>query len=501
MQLLPIKLPPGVYKNGTLYSARNRWSVTNKVRWYEGTARPIGGWERATDGSFVAIPPIVSDPATETVRDMLGWTDLTGNPNVLLGSNAAIYYLLGSTSVDVTPAGFVPGPNKPSMTTGYGTGLYGVGTYGTPRVSTGSVYENLIRWDLATWGEDALAAFYPGNTTLYHLPQGGTQFVAVAGAPSGFNDFIVTQQRFVMTVGDPSEYNMVKWCDRENFNDWTPTKTNEAGFQNLHTKKPFTSIGRVLNQALILGLDAYIARHVGPPYVYVFDMVGRDCEAVHPKSVIYTDRFAIWMGHRNFWIYDGTVRILPCDLMDWLVGVINYDQISKMHTIINSEFNEVWWFFETSDSASGEVNAYVSYNYAGNFWMHGYLDRTAGIDTGIFRRPMYIDPDSLLHYHELKGVEVPGAYCETGPLEIGQGNDIAAIRQVIPDTQTFGTVSMTIYGRQMPTAPEYAYGPYAYNNPTPVRAIGRQFRLRFDTVDGSWELGTPRVDVAAGGNR
>ncbi len=43
---VPLKVPPGVYKNGTQYQSSGRWYDANLVRWYEGTLRPIGGWNK-----------------------------------------------------------------------------------------------------------------------------------------------------------------------------------------------------------------------------------------------------------------------------------------------------------------------------------------------------------------------------------------------------------------------------------------------------------------------
>ena len=49
MSLLPIKIAPGFFKNGTQYQAKNRWYDGNLVRFSEGRVRPIGGWQRLTD--------------------------------------------------------------------------------------------------------------------------------------------------------------------------------------------------------------------------------------------------------------------------------------------------------------------------------------------------------------------------------------------------------------------------------------------------------------------
>ena len=46
MALLPIKIPPGFYRNATQYQAKGRWFNGNLVRFSEGRLRPIGGWQR-----------------------------------------------------------------------------------------------------------------------------------------------------------------------------------------------------------------------------------------------------------------------------------------------------------------------------------------------------------------------------------------------------------------------------------------------------------------------
>jgi hypothetical protein len=49
MALLPIKIAPGFFKNGTQYQAKNRWYGGNLVRFSEGRLRPIGGWQRLAE--------------------------------------------------------------------------------------------------------------------------------------------------------------------------------------------------------------------------------------------------------------------------------------------------------------------------------------------------------------------------------------------------------------------------------------------------------------------
>lgn len=53
MPLLPLRIEPGLFKNGTLYQARSRWYSANFIRFYENAIRPIGGWQPITANTGV----------------------------------------------------------------------------------------------------------------------------------------------------------------------------------------------------------------------------------------------------------------------------------------------------------------------------------------------------------------------------------------------------------------------------------------------------------------
>ena len=50
-QFVPLKIAPGVFKNGTRYQAKGRWYDANCLRWYEGIMGPIGGWTNVQDAT------------------------------------------------------------------------------------------------------------------------------------------------------------------------------------------------------------------------------------------------------------------------------------------------------------------------------------------------------------------------------------------------------------------------------------------------------------------
>jgi hypothetical protein len=214
--------------------------------------------------------------------------------------------------------------------------------------------------------------------------------------------------------------------------------------------------------------------------------------------LVTTDRFAVWWGDRQFWLFDGAIKQLPCDVQDFLDRDVNYTQVAKITAVTNQQFSEVWWFYQSSNST--EVDSYVAWCYTDNTWWTGRLDRTAGVDAGVLANPVFISPAGELFNHELLGVFVDGSpFIESALIDVSNGERNVFVRYLYPDTQTFGDVLITIFGQQFPTAPIYTYGPYVYNNPTPVRAQGRALRFRFDGLSATFEVGTWRADIAPQG--
>ena len=113
------------------------------------------------------------------------------------------------------------------------------------------------------------------------------------------------------------------------------------------------------------------------------------------------------------------------------------------------------------------------------------------------------DADGDLIDHEI-GVNYDGAsvYAESGPISIGNGDQIMAVRNLIPDELSQGEVSVTFKTRFHPNDVERSYGPYSMSNPTSVRFQGRQVRMRVEGEQlANWRAGVMRVDAVARGGR
>ena len=89
----------------------------------------------------------------------------------------------------------------------------------------------------------------------------------------------------------------------------------------------------------------------------------------------------------------------------------------------------------------------------------------------------------------------------SGPIEIGKGDNVMHIQEIIPDEKTLGDVDMYLYSSFYPTEAEGESGPFTPANPTDVRLTARQVRLKIIEDVSGWRVGTIRADVEMGGKR
>jgi len=93
-------------------------------------------------------------------------------------------------------------------------------------------------------------------------------------------------------------------------------------------------------------------------------------------------------------------------------------------------------------------------------------------------------------------------FCETGPVSIGNGDQVAKVTEVITDEKTQGDVDLKFKTRFHPNDTERTFGPFNPSNPTSVRFTGRQVRMRVEGDQNTdWRVGVMRLEVKAGGRR
>ena len=423
---------------------------------------------------------------------------------------------------------------------GFGTGTWGTGTWGTARSETQVETLTSRSWKFDNFGQVLLMQLVDGRIYQWNPDDGITQRATlVAGAPTANSYMLVSSpDRHLIcfgtetTIGDPDTQDplFVRFSNQEDINTFVESATNTAGGQRLSDGNRVQTAVRSRGQILILtDTSLHGMQYIGPPYTFGFQQLGTNCGALGPHSAIEVNGLAFWMGHEAFYVFDGTVKKLPCTLQDYVFDDINLVQSEKVFAALNSDFNEVTWFY--CSFTSDYIDRCVTYNYLENVWSEGTLARTSWQDVGSFPNPIAAEyfPEgtqntlntiygltagrSLVYNHEDGVNQEDGsaitAFIDSGYFDIGDGDNMILMRRFIPDFKNQeGNLTVNLLLRAYPqtTASPSSLDPYVITPTTDkvdTRARGRQIALKItsDEVDTNWRYGTLRVDIQPDGLR
>lgn len=126
MPIQKLAIQPGLYREGTSYSAEGRWFDCDKIRFRSGNAEKIGGWIRSSDYTFDGV-----------ARSLWNWVDLANTNYLGVGTNLKYYIEKGGFYYDVTPIRRIVNPmaNNP-FRTAFSTLNGGIGATDTSIVLT-----------------------------------------------------------------------------------------------------------------------------------------------------------------------------------------------------------------------------------------------------------------------------------------------------------------------------------------------------------------------------
>ena len=442
----------------------------------------------------------------EPPRGAVAWRTNGATSRMAFGTATKLWIFGEGSLDDRTPAGFTTGGVDAVSTSGnYGAGAYGVGPYGTGDDAQSSVTE-ANTWQLDNHGEDLLAcAFSDGKIYVHDTSAGGVAAV-LSGAPTDCKGVVVTPERFVVALASSGNRRQVSWADVDDRTDWTATPSNQAGDLILPGKGEILAGRRSRVETLIwTDVDLFAMRYIAGEFVYRIPQVGSNCGAISRHAMQVMDGQAIWMGHRGFFVYNGFVDDLPSEVGDFVFNDINSVQVSKIWCDARAAYGEVTWYYPSASST--ECDKYVTYNYRAGIWYFGDLERTAGADRGAFGTSITADAGGVFYQHET-GVSYPDPAgvallpnAESGPIEIGAGDQVMNIHDLVLDENTLGDLDISIFTALYPLATETENGPFTAANPTSVRLQARQVRLKVVQSGTGWRLGTLRLDVTPGGRR
>ena len=381
------------------------------------------------------------------------------------------------------------------------------------------------QWSLDNFGEDLLAVRRGGQLLHWDASQSAwpVRTSIVATGPSKINSIIVSpNDRHVLALGTnevvTSVFNplLVRWSDREDYADWTPSISSTSGELQLIGGTEIIGGIRTRNAIHVwTDTSAYALNFVGPPFIFKPTELGTNCGLVGPHAAIDVDGVSYWMGTSDFFVFDGRVRRLDCTIRRFFFDSFNISQSDKVYAGLNSEFSEVVWVYPKEDSQ--EPDSYIAYNFSENVWTSGtgffttYEDNrvfTDVITTGSVEKggTSFIWNNEPKDVFDGDGVALT-SFIESADMDIEDGDDLMFINKLIPDiTINTGYLKFTITTRQYPTSSEVVKGPYPIDSGTDkidLRVRGRQAKVRVSTaaLGASWQWGSVRLAMQRDGKR
>ena len=364
--------------------------------------------------------------------------------------------------------------------------------------------------------------------------QSGTQSIStLVDVPTvQYNMLVSDASRFLLlfgttdygsTTADPM---LIRWGNQESLVDWVPSPLNQAGSLRLSHGSQIIAVQQT-RQEVLVWTDAalFSLQYLGPPLVWGSQILGDNTSIIGPNATAIASGVTYWMGVDKFYVYNGRVQTLRCDLRRHVFNDINKYQNFQVFAGTSEGFNEVWWFYCSANSTT--VDRYVVYNYAEDIWYYGTMARTAWSDSGIRAYPQAATYNYNIVDHEYgvddneTGTTLPiTAYIESAEFDIEDGQNFGFVWRMVPDltfdgsTATTPQVTMTLYGMNgsgsgfnteaaKAVARTSTVTIEQFTNIVYTRIRGRQMIMKIgsDGVGTTWQLGAPRIDIRQDGRR
>ena len=190
---------------------------------------------------------------------------------------------------------------------------------------------------------------------------------------------------------------------------------------------------------------------IGAPFVFGLTQIGANCGAISPHCAVDINGTTFWMSQQAFYMFDGSIKKMPCTVQDYVFDDFSITQELLVYAGVNTDFNEVTWFYPSQDS--NFIDRSVTYNYLENSWYTNSLARTTWLDRGVYQLPYateyeptvngttptvlgVTDGASVVYVHE-EGVnndtDALECFIQSGDFDIQDGEQILSISRFIPD--------------------------------------------------------------------
>jgi hypothetical protein len=150
-----------------------------------------------------------------------------------------------------------------------------------------------------------------------------------------------------------------------------------------------------------------------PSTYWNYDIVSSQISIMSSNAVVEMDGIFFWMGIDRFYLYNGTVKVLPNDKnINWLFNNLNYVQRQKVWATKVPRYNEIWFFYPRGSAT--ECTDAIIYNVKDQLWYDaGSAEgarRSCGYTTELFPTPIWAGWDYNVQYSNALNIlgEVPG---------------------------------------------------------------------------------------------
>ena len=462
------------------------------------------------------------------------------------------------------------GPRAQSYGYGWGTDTWGTGAWGEASSANDVTLEPGL-WSLSNFGQVLVATIANGKTFTWNAGASTPLEVRASTATSGFattNNPTATRVTLVSpttrhlihlgtetTIGSASTQDdmFIRFSDQEDINDYVATAINSAGSQRLQDGTKIVGALKAKETILVWTDNAlYTMKFIGAPFTFGFEQVGTNCGLIGKNAAVEIDGSAFWLSPNGFFMFDGTVKSLPCSVEDFVFDNFDTTKGQQVSAGINNLYTEVVWYYP---SAGSEYNdKYVVYNYGeqmrGGVWYIGTEARTTWIDATIYPTPFATKYDSTatgtfpvivgesglgqttLFEHEVGTDQVNPdgttttvtSFVKSYDFDLQQrqrnaqgrpsgpsisGEVFLAMRRFVPDFKTLqGNAKVTLGVKRYPQQSETTttLSPFTITSSTDkkdTRARGRfvNVKIENDSVSESWRFGTFKIDVQPDGRR
>ena len=426
-------------------------------------------------------------------------------------------------------------------------------------------------WSLSNFGQVLVATIANGKSFTWNAGDAARLTTRASTSTSGFSTsanptatrvtLVSPTTRHLIhlgtetTIGNTATQDdmFIRFSDQEDINDYTPTAINTAGTQRLQDGTKIMGALKGKESILIWTDNAlYTMKFIGAPFTFGFEQVGTNCGLIGKNAVVEIDGNAFWMSPNGFFMFDGTVKSLPCSVEDYVYDQADTTKGQQIYAGLNNQFTEVIWYYPSTNSAYNDQ--YVVFNYGqqmrGGVWYIGTESRTSWIDGTVYPKPFatkfnasasgsfpeVIGEDGLgqttLFEHEIGTDQVNADGSTTTVTSFVKSYDFdlqsrqkdaqgrssgpslagevfLAMRRFVPDFKDLqGNAKVTLAVKRYPQQSETttALSPFTINSSTDkkdTRARGRYVNIKIEntSVSESWRFGTLKIDVQPDGRR